>query len=180
MNEETSAILGEIRLAAFDAVPNGWAQCNGQLLSINDNQNLYSLIGNQFGGDGQTTFALPDLRGRVPVHQGVANSVGSNGGEELHTLTTEEIPAHTHIPVANPGTPDQTSPAGGFWGVPLSSGKVPGPTFAYAGSTNLVPLAANAIGPSPGSGTAHENRSPYLVLNFIICLSGIYPSQDDV
>ena len=169
--------LGEIRIVAFSYAPKGWALCNGQLLAINQNQALFSLLGTQFGGDGRTNFALPDYRGRVPIHQNSVYPVGSNGGEEGHTLTVQEIPTHTHVANANPGTPNQTSPANGFWGVPKSTHPLPGPNYAYTAPANLVPLAPNAIGAAGGS-IAHENRSPYLVVNFIIALNGIFPSRN--
>ena len=174
----SEAYIGEIRLAAFGVVPNGWAQCNGQLLPISQYQALFSILGTQYGGNGQTNFALPDFRGRLPLHRSATVQNGTNGGEEFHTLTTAEIPPHTHAAVANPGTPTQTSPSAGFWGIPKSSRPLPNPDYAYAPAANLVPLAAAAVGPPSGSGGAHENRSPYLVINFIICLNGIFPSRN--
>jgi len=172
------AYVGEIRLAGFGQVPDGWLQCNGQLLSTTQYAALFSILGNIYGGDGQTTFALPDLRGRVPVHFSDNFPIGTSGGEETHTLTVSEIPAHTHKAVANPGTSVQTSPVGGFWSVPKSSSPSPGANYAYASPSTLVPLGTSAIATPSNSGIPHENRSPFLVINFMICIDGIYPSRN--
>jgi len=167
--------LGEIRIVAFNFAPNGWAQCNGQLLPISQNTALFSILGTQFGGDGQTTFALPDFRGRAPIHRNPAFAVGSNGGEESHVLGTNEIPSHSHVPLASTNSVNQTSPVKNFWGVPLGPPKL---SHAYTAPANLIPLAAIAVGAPHPSGQGHENRSPYLVLNFVIALQGIFPSQN--
>jgi len=166
--------LGEIRIVSFSFAPKGWAQCNGQLLPINQNQALFSLLGTAFGGDGRTTFALPDFRGRTGVSsgsQGVSPpfSYGQPGGQEMHTLVTSEIPAHNHTPVASTQGPNQTSPSGNLWATATS---VP----QYATTPLNTNLASNAIGNNSG-GVAHENRAPYLVLNFIIATTGIFPSR---
>ena|SRR5579872_3459489 len=166
--------LGEIRIVSFSFAPKGWAQCNGQLLPINQNQALFSLLGTAFGGDGRTTFALPDFRGRTGVSsgsQGVSPpfSYGQPGGQEMHTLVTSEIPAHNHTPVASTQGPNQTSPSGNLWATATS---VP----QYATAPLNTNLASNAIGNNSG-GVAHENRAPYLVLNFIIATTGIFPSR---
>lgn len=158
--------IGEIKVISFNFPPKGWAFCNGQLLPINQNQALFSLLGTQYGGDGQTTFALPNLQGRIPVHQGQNFTVGQAGGEASHTLTVAETPAHTHLPLAvNAAT--GASPAGTAWAT------APLPAYGSASDTVMSPVAlANAGGSQP-----HENRSPYLVLNFVIALVGIFPSR---
>jgi microcystin-dependent protein len=158
--------LAEIKIISWNYAPRGWAFCNGQLLPINQNQALFALLGTTYGGNGQTTFALPDLRGRVPIHFGQGFTLGQAAGAAAHTLTISEMPAHTHLPRANSSLANQGSPANNFW-----SG-----TGAYAGSSN-TPMNGGGITPTGGS-QPHENRSPYLVLNFIIALQGIFPSQN--
>src|SRR5436305_4104139 len=108
--------VAEIRMVSFNYAPKGWALCNGQLLPINQNQALFSLLGTTYGGNGQTTFALPNLQGGIPIHAGNGHVLGESGGEETHTLTVNEMATHQHTAVATSGTPDATSPAGGFWG----------------------------------------------------------------
>jgi microcystin-dependent protein len=161
--------IGEIRIAAFGIAPKGWALCNGQLLSINQNQALFSILGTTYGGDGRTNFALPDLRGRVPVHFDGTLSLGSKAGEEAHRLTQTEMPTHQHVVSGTSAPADTGSPTGNFWA--SGSGQSP---FASSGNTGMAPNAvAPAGGPQP-----HENMSPYLTVNFIIALVGIYPSRD--
>lgn len=172
------AYVGEIRLAGFGQVPDGWLQCNGQLSSTTQYAALFSILGNYYGGDGRTTFALPDLRGRVPVHFSDSFPIGTSGGEEAHTLTVSEIPAHTHKAVANPVAAVQTSPEGGFWSVLNSSYPSPALNYAYASPSARVPLGTSAIAPPSNSGAPHENRSPFLVINFMICIDGIFPSRN--
>src|SRR5437867_1022463 len=116
--------LAEIKIISWNFAPQGWAFCNGQLLPINQNQALFSLLGTTYGGNGQTTFALPDLRGRTPVHFGDGIALGERAGEAVHTLTINEMPAHTHLPSANSNAANQGSPANNFWSA----------TGAYAGS----------------------------------------------
>jgi microcystin-dependent protein len=160
--------LSEIRLTSFSFAPRGWALCNGQLLPINQNQALFSLLGTTFGGDGRVNFALPDLRGRTPVHVGDGTTLGQRGGEEAHTLTLAELPAHAHLS----GTGDQATssdPAGAA----LASKPRRG-TAIYAPSSNAVANGAAAA----GGGQAHLNMQPYLVLSFVIALQGIFPSQN--
>jgi microcystin-dependent protein len=159
--------LGEIRIMSFNFAPRNWAMCNGQFLPINQNQALFSLLGTTYGGNGQTTFALPDLRGQVPIHFG-KNVQGSKGGEPAHTLTVSEGPTHTHIMQAS-----------------ASNGTTPIPTNdLFASMGNLYTPAANltAIVPSTvanvGGSQAHENRQPYLTLTFCISLLGIFPSRN--
>jgi microcystin-dependent protein len=161
--------VGEIRIFAGNFPPNGWAFCDGQLLPISENEVLFQLIGTTYGGDGQSTFALPDLRGRVPIHQGNGFVLAENGGVEEVTLTTSQIPAHTHPMVASMDTGDTPNPVGAVVGVQnvmeVFSGDVP--------SNNM---AANAISQAGGS-QPHTNFQPYLCVNFILSLFGIFPSQ---
>jgi microcystin-dependent protein len=161
--------LGEIRLVPYTFAPKGWALCAGQLLPINQNQALFSLLGTTYGGNGQTTFALPDLRGRVPVGAGDAPggssyALGSTGGQEAVQLAAGQLPAHAHPVRASSGGSTTTSPAGSF---PARGG-------AYASSQNAT-MAATMLGRT-GGGQPHENRQPYLSLNWMIALQGIYPT----
>lgn len=157
--------LGEIRMTSFPFPPKGWAFCNGQTLPINQNQALYSILGTTYGGDGQTNFRLPDLRGRVPVHAfGSSIPLGQAGGEEMHQLNVGEMPAHTHVVQANSGTATSPSPQGNVWAG----------TSGYTAQANGQMLSA-AISPQ-GGGKPHENRQPYSVVNFIIAVRGIYPT----
>jgi microcystin-dependent protein len=164
--------LGEIRMAGFGFAPRGWALCAGQTLPINQNQALFSLLGTTFGGDGKTNFLLPDLRGRVPVEVGTqgnsAVAYGQKAGEELHTLVIGEMPTHLHNAVASSGPAAAASPSANFWPT--------GPQL-YAASPLNTPMAAGAITNTGGS-QPHENRSPYTVINFIIALAGIFPTQN--
>ena len=162
----SAPFIGEIRMFSFNFPPRGWAFCNGQLLQISQNQELFSILGTTYGGDGRTTFALPNLQGRVPLHVGGGFTLGQSGGEESHTLIDSEMPAHTHSPVASANTPNQAGPAGGFW--PNNSGNSP-----YSARHNAV-MAAGAIA-AAGGGQAHENRSPFLTVSFAIALFGIFP-----
>ena len=161
--------IGEIKVISFNFPPKGWAFCNGQLLPINQNQALFSILGTVYGGDGRTTFGLPNFQARLPLHQGNGFTLGQQGGETAHTLTTPEIPSHIHPPNAqstasNPGQ----SPAGAIWATAPIVG------FAPAPNLQMNPAAvANS-----GGGQPHNNESPYLVLNFIIALQGIFPSQN--
>ncbi len=172
------AILGEIEFFAFGMVPKGWLPCAGQLLSITANQALFSLLGTTYGGDGRTTFGLPDLRGRLPVGQGLGRNLsnydlGQKGGNEGVALTLQQIPAHTHPvgAVSNPPAPAVPSPAGNL----LSTVGNPGPIDMY-GTGNLSPMAATTVA-SAGGGQAHENRMPYLALNPCIAIAGEFPSR---
>lgn len=174
--------LGEMLLISFNYAPKGWALCNGQLLPINQNQALFSLLGTTYGGNGQTTFALPDMRGRAPVHVGAGYTQGQRGGEEAHTLTISELPGHIH-PMSGDAVRAATSnfnvaaenySLGKSIGVPSS-----GATFAENIYDNAVPsgaLASGVVGNSGGS-QPHQNMQPYIVMNWIIALQGIYPSQ---
>lgn len=160
--------IGEIRAVGYDFAPKGWALCNGQLLAINQNQALFSILGTTYGGDGRTTFALPDLRGRSPVHTGTL-PLGQRAGEETHTLILAELPSHPHQLSASGQRASLDDPAAATWAA-LASGNLysgaPPNTVMHAGSVTTV-----------GNGGPHENMQPYLVVNFIIALVGIYPSR---
>jgi microcystin-dependent protein len=161
--------LGEIRVFTFNFAPKGWALCNGQILPINQNQALFALLGTMYGGDGRTTFALPNLQGRVPLHADSVNYYqGATGGEENHTLNLAELPTHTHPAVASSNPADQAGPAGNFWALESAN--------AYSGAANstMDPATIQAIGGSQ----PHVNLSPYLTLNFCIALQGIFPSRN--
>jgi microcystin-dependent protein len=163
--------LGEIKIISWNFPPKGWAFCDGQLLPINQNQALFSILGTQFGGNGQTTFGLPDFRGRTPVHAGsTVGIVGQAGGEEFHTLTQSEMPAHNHALQASTANANSANPVGNFLGAV--------PSFLYAPSvSNATSLQAGTI-TNLGGSQPHENRQPFLVLNFIIALQGIFPSRN--
>ncbi|RPJ26492.1 MAG: phage tail protein [Chloroflexi bacterium] len=158
--------LGEIKIVSFNFAPRGWAACDGQILQNMQNQTLFSLLGTLYGGNGTTTFALPDFRGKVPLHFGAGFIQGQSGGETAHTLTLNEMPAHTHTVAASNADPDVPLPGGNVW---------PAVTNGYAGTPNATmnPAALVSTGGQP-----HENRQPYLVLNFVIALQGVYPTRD--
>jgi microcystin-dependent protein len=160
--------LSEIKIVSFNFAPKGWALCNGQLLPINQNQALFSLLGTTYGGNGQTTFALPDLRGRIPIHFGQSFTLGQVGGQEAHTLTMQEMAAHSHIFSASDAAPNQGSPAGNIWANNSS---------AYSSASPDVAMNAASISNAGGS-QPHVNVQPFLVLNFIIALQGIFPSRN--
>lgn len=168
--------VGQIDIVAFNFEPEGWAFCNGQLLSIAQDEALFNLIGTTYGGDGQTTFALPDLRGRMAIHQGSngesSYSQGQQGGEETVTLTLNQIPGHTHAPMGS-SAPASTLGPGSSGGSEWAT-----TTYLYSSTgSNLVPMEAGTIG-AAGGGQPHENMPPYLVMNFIISLFGVFPSQN--
>lgn len=159
--------LSEIRLMSFVFAPKGWAQCNGQLLPINQNQALFSLLGTTFGGDGRVNFALPDLRGRSPMHVGASHTLGERGGEQAHTVSIGEIPTHTHVAHATSGTGTQLIPAANL----LAVANLP----MYRTPDALTAMSPATIG-STGGSQAHLNMQPFLTLNFCIALQGIFPS----
>jgi microcystin-dependent protein len=161
--------LGEIRIMSFDFAPNGWAMCNGSLLPINQNQALFALLGTTYGGDGQTNFALPDLRGRIPMHFGSGFNQGERAGEQGHTLSISEIPTHTHVVV---GTSTEATTA-----IPTGNVFANSPLQFWAAPNPLQPLLPSTITTAGGS-QAHNNMSPYLVLTFCIALQGVFPSQN--
>lgn len=161
--------LSEIRVFGFGFTPRGWAQCNGQFLPINQNQALFSLLGTTYGGNGVTTFALPNLQGRSPLHVGDGHTLGELGGEEAHTLTVPELAQHTHgVNVAPTAT--STAAAGSI----LAS---PGKAAFAAPESGGVALMHAQSATEVGGSQAHNNMSPYLALNFCIALTGIFPSQ---
>jgi microcystin-dependent protein len=166
--------VGEIRMFAGNFAPAGWAFCQGQTLPISENDVLFTLIGTTYGGDGQSTFGLPDLRGRVPIHQGTDPGTGTNftlaeqGGVETVTLTTQQIPAHNHALLATNASGTQVNPGGNI----LANSQGPQPYIQENPDGNLN---ANALTPAGGS-QPHENLQPYLGINFIISLFGIFPS----
>jgi microcystin-dependent protein len=179
--------LSEIRLMSFNFAPKGWALCNGQFMPINQNQALFSLLGTTYGGDGRVTFALPDLRSRVPIHFGTGfggsnHTLGERGGQEAHTLTISELPAHIHQ-MRGDGTTAAASNA-----IVAAAGNALGQTTGVASqgsgfaaniySTNAATgaLAPQSVGNTGGS-QPHENRQPFLVLSYCIALQGIFPSQ---
>lgn len=162
--------LGEIKMVTFNFAPRGWTLCNGQIMPINQNQALFSLLGTTYGGNGQTTFALPNLQGRIAVHQtGNGNFVlGESGGESGHTLAIGEIPSHTHIAQSG-GTGSSGA---------LSPGNVPGQTSKPFYSPNGTVVMNPAAVVSAGQNQPHDNMAPYLVINFVIALAGVFPSQN--
>jgi microcystin-dependent protein len=162
--------LAEIKIISWNFAPKGWAFCNGQLLPINQNQALFSLLGTQFGGNGQTTFGLPDFRGRAPVHVGsTVGVVGQAGGEEFHTVVQSEMPAHIHFPQASTANANSANPVGDYLAAV--------PSFMYrANPSNPTTLHPGSV-TNVGGSQAHENRQPFLVLNFIIALTGVFPSR---
>jgi microcystin-dependent protein len=159
--------MSEIRIMSFNFPPKGWAFCNGQFLPINQNQALFSLLGTTYGGNGQTTFALPDLRGRVPIHMGAGFIEGEAGGQEAHTLTLSELPAHTHQLNGSATNADVVTPVGN---VLAQSSQLYGPPAQF---TTLDPSTNGVVGGSQ----AHQNMQPYLTLSFCIALQGIFPSR---
>jgi microcystin-dependent protein len=166
--------LGDIRMFAGNFAPIGYAFCDGRLLPISQFSALFALIGTTYGGDGQNTFALPDLRGRVPLHMGTGGGgtyvQGQMAGEENVTLITSQLPQHTHIASADSNNGANTSPAGGVWASSTNN-----PYAAYTASD--LPMAGGAIGVAGGS-QPHDNMVPFLAINFIIALEGVFPSRN--
>ncbi|MGB8212458.1 MAG: tail fiber protein [Anaerolineales bacterium] len=160
--------LSEIKIFSFNFAPKGWAFCDGQLMSIEQNQALFALLGTTYGGDGIRNFGLPNLQGRVPFHMGNGHTLGEQGGEAAHTLNTSEMPTHTHIVKASSAAASTGNPVGALW---ADGGKS---IYASSGNTSM---ASQAISNTSG-GQPHDNMSPYLVLNFCIALQGIFPSQN--
>ena len=164
----TTPYLSEIRIMSFGFAPKGWALCNGQLLPINQNQALFSLLGTTYGGDGRVNFGLPNLQGRVPVHMGNGFTLGQLGGEQAHTLTVGEVPPHLHTAQGTTSAGDSPIPAGNLLGQADNS---------YGPLTSPTSLVSTTVTVSGGS-QAHLNMQPYLVLTFCIALQGIFPSQN--
>lgn len=167
--------LSEIRIMSFEFAPKGWALCGGQLLPINQNQALFSLLGTTFGGDGRVNFALPDLRGRTPIHVGSGHTLGERGGEQAHTLSIAELPTHTHVLNASPQQGNAVYPR------PLTGGTLlaadPGNAYAADSAGPYVSLAGGTV-TNVGGSQAHLNMQPFLTLSFCIALQGIFPSPN--
>ncbi len=167
--------LAEIRIVGFNFAPRGWAFCDGQILPISQNQSLYSLLGTTYGGDGRTSFALPDLRGRSPMHVDGEHPLGQKGGEETHTLSAAEMPDHDHDPPkASSQAANTGDPAGNLLAdPPLSVGQI----YSQQNAT-LNAQMASAMVANVGGGQAHENRQPYTAVYFCIALQGLFPSRN--
>lgn len=165
--------LAEIRIMSFNFAPKGWAMCNGQIMPINQNQALFSLLGTTFGGDGRINFALPDYRGRTPLHVGGGFTLGERGGEQAHTLSIAELPMHTHMLMGSQTQGDMSNPR------PFNSPTVfaTDPGNAYGPAQNLTALNPQSVGAVGGS-QAHLNMQPFLTVNFCIALQGIFPSPN--
>ncbi len=161
--------LSEIRIFSFTFAPRGWALCNGQLLPINQNQGLFSLLGTTFGGDGRVNFALPDFRGRTPIHVGNGHTLGERAGEQAHTLSIAEMPTHTHtFGASNNSTTRSSNPRNNL-------PTVSSPNNVYGPASSLVAFEPSVV-TSVGGSQAHLNMQPFLTLNFCIALQGIFPS----
>jgi microcystin-dependent protein len=160
--------LAELRIMSFGFPPKGWAECNGQLLPINQNQALFALLGTTFGGNGQTNFALPDLRARTPIHVSGGHTLGEQGGQQAHTLTNAEMPTHIHSAIAASENADSAQPAGNNL---ATAANLYGPPNAL---TTLAPDTVANVGGSQ----AHLNMQPFLTLTFCIALQGIFPSRN--
>jgi microcystin-dependent protein len=160
--------LSEIRMMSFNFPPKGWATCDGQLLAINQNQALFSLVGTTYGGDGRVTFGLPDLRGRTPTHMGNGHTLGERGGEQTHTLSIAELTAHVHQLNGSSTAAELNVATGAYLGL-IANG--------YTGPSNLVAMSPSEIGNTGGS-QAHLNMQPFLTISFCIALQGIFPSQN--
>lgn len=161
--------LAEVRLVGFNFAPRGWAFCDGQILPINQNQSLYSLLGTTYGGDGRTSFALPDLRGRVPIHVDSGHRLGQKSGEETHTLAANEMPQHTHVLQAS--NTDANVP------IPEAHVLANVPASLYRAAESPQAMASGTV-TNVGGGQAHENMQPYLAVNFCIALQGLFPSRN--
>jgi len=160
--------LSEIRIMSFSFAPKGWALCNGQLLPINQNQALFSLLGTTYGGDGRVNFALPDLRARTPIHMGQGHTLGERGGEQAVTLSISQLPTHTHVLNGSSANGTLNSPVGAFL-ASFNNG--------YSGPTALTTVNPATV-TNVGGSQAHQNMEPFLTLTFCIALQGIFPSPN--
>ncbi|HXM47816.1 MAG TPA: tail fiber protein [Pyrinomonadaceae bacterium] len=160
--------LSEIKIMSFNYAPKGWAQCNGQLLPINQNQALFSLLGTTYGGNGQTTFALPNLQGKVPMHFGNGHTLGEKGGTTSVTLSQQQMPTHGHLAQASTSVGDTPN---------ANNTILAAAQNLYAAASNLTPILPETV-TNVGGSQPHENRQPYLVLCFCIALQGIFPSRN--
>ena len=163
--------LSEIKIVSFNFAPKGWALCNGQFLPINQNQALFALLGTTYGGNGQTTFALPNLRGQVPIHMGNGHTLGETGGSPAVTVNIQQLPTHFHQLQASSATANSDTPSSST----LLGGSAP--NDLYTGPAALASLIQGTVA-SVGGSQPHNNMMPYLVLNFIIALQGIFPSRN--
>jgi microcystin-dependent protein len=170
---QATGFVGQIMIVPYNFAPTGWALCQGQLLPISQNTALFSLLGTLYGGDGITTFALPDLRGRAPVGAGQGPGLqlydqGEISGEETVTLTLSQIPNHSHVPMGAASVANTGSPGGAYWAMPRA--------LLYSSSAPVVDMSPGALG-STGGGQPHDNMKPYLVMNYIIALQGVFPAR---
>lgn len=161
--------LAEVRIVGFNFAPRGWAFCDGQILPINQNQSLYSLLGTTYGGDGRTSFALPDLRSRTPIHVSSSHGLGQKSGEETNTLSAGEMPGHSHAPQGSTNDVNSNDPTGRLAGKNLGS-----PYNAFGTAANM----AGGMVANTGGGQAHENMQPFIAVNYCIALQGLFPSRN--
>jgi microcystin-dependent protein len=160
--------LGQISMVGFNFAPRGWAFCNGQILPVNQNQSLFSLLGSTYGGDGRTSFALPDLRGRAPMHRSDGHPRGQKGGAEFVALSTNEMPQHTHSVNASSDSANAPTPNGNAFAEPSPN--------IYSDPANLVNMNSGVVTNTGGGG--HNNMQPFLAINFIIALQGLFPPRN--
>lgn len=165
--------LAEIRIVGFNFAPRGWAFLDGQILPINQNQSLYSLLGTTYGGDGRTSFALPDLRGRTPVHAGDGYGLGQKGGEETVALTAAQVPQHAHPAKGSSLRGNSTDPAGHLMGAASRSDLL----YAASSAATRTSLQSETVA-AAGGGQGHENMQPFITLNYCIALQGLFPSRN--